>query len=211
MREKKHSLLVFYLPTIAIFIFFALFFVSSAYYPGGSYHDRSATSFSWMHNYWCNLMEERALNGELNSVRIVSIVATFILCFGIASFYYLFPRYFVMRKFWKWIIEFLGIGSMIFAIFLFTREHDLVLNIAGGLGGFALFGTLVALRHQKLFGLLWLGRFSLLLIVVNNYMYYTRVQVVYLPLIQKITLFIVLFWIVAMNSAFKKTRKIASD
>jgi len=205
MTQKKHPFLVYYLPTIGILLFFVLFFVASAYYPGGSYHNRSATSFSWMHNYWCNMMEVKALNGEPNDARITAITATFILCFGIASFYYLFPRYFVMRKFWKWVIEFLGIGSMIFAVFLFTQEHDLVLNIAGGLGGFALLGTLVALRHHKLYGLLWLGRFSILLILVNNYMYYTRVQVVYLPFIQKISLFIVLVWIIAMNIAFKKT------
>lgn len=204
MRKKLHEHIIYWLPSIGIAGFILLFFIATLLYPGGSYHDRKAEGFSWMHNYWCNLMEINALNGQPNTARLTAITATFSLCCGVAFFYFLFPRYFIMRRFWKIVVQYVGIGSMIFAFFLFTQEHDLVLNIAGGLGGIALIGTLTALRHQKYFRLLWIGTACLFLICVNNYMYYTRVYVSYLPLIQKITLFLVLFWMLALNVAFGK-------
>ncbi len=202
MKRTYYHPLLYYLPTIGILGFIILFFVATYYYPGGSYHDRSSRTFSWMHNYWCNLMEAKALNGAPNPARYIAITATFFLCAGVAGFYYLFPRYFVMRKFWKWFIQYVGIGAMLFAALLFTRHHDLVLNIAGALGGFALIGTLIALQHDQSFKMLWIGVFCLLLIGLNNYMYYTRIYVEFLPLIQKITLLIVLGWMLALNLVF---------
>lgn len=204
MKNGIHNPFLYYLPSIGIAGFFILFFVATQYYPGGSYYDRSADSFSWTHNYWCNLMDKRALNGELNPARTLAITATFFLCAGMAAFYYIFPRYFVMRKFWKIFVQVVGIGSMLFAVLLFTKHHDFVLNIAGTLGGLALIGTLVALEHSLQYRMLWIGRFCFLLIMLNSYIYYTRVFVDFLPVLQKITLLLVLPWMMALNLLFMK-------
>lgn len=207
MKERAHHPFFYYLPTIGILGFVLLFFVAAYYYPGGSYRDRSAESFSWIDNYWCNLMDVRALNGQPNPARFIAITATFFLCFGVAGFYYIFPRYFVMRKFWKVFVEFVGMGSMLFAVLLFTKHHDFVLNIAGSLGGLALIGTLVALEHNHQYRMLWLGAFCLLLIGLNSYMYYTRVFVEWLPLLQKFTLLVVLGWMLALNLLFMRRQR----
>jgi hypothetical protein len=126
------------------------------------------------------------------------------LCAGVASFYLLFPRFFVMRKFWKLFVEFFGLASMCFAALLFTSHHDLVLNIAGTLGGIALFGTLTALRNQHFYRLLWVGAFCMLLLAINSYIYFTRVLVEYLPVIQKITLLVFPLWMMAVSRQFKQ-------
>ena len=207
MKRGIYHQFIYYLPTIGILGFFILFFIAAAYYPGGSYQDRSAESFSWTKNYWCNLMDIRALNGKPNPARYYALAATFSLCIGVAGFYFLFPRYFVMRKFWKWCVQYVGIGSMLFAVLLFTKHHDFVLNIAGTLGGLALIGTLVALENSGRYIMLWIGVFCMLLIIMNSYVYYTRVYVEYLPILQKITLVIVLPWMMALNLIYMKKTK----
>ena len=202
--QNKISLLF---PTIAIIGFLVLYVISTYFYPGGSYHDRSASGFSWMYNYWCNLMEIEALNGEKNDARLIAITGTAILCIGIGYFYFLFPRYFEMRKLWRMAIRIVGMTSMIFAVFLFTSYHDTVLNIAGIFGFIAFIGTLIALRRSNFFFILWLGVFSILLIGLNNYIYYSHIYIEYLPLIQKITMTIVLTWMIAVNLVFIRSSR----
>lgn len=182
-----------------------MYFISTIYYPGGSYYDRTSEGFSWLHNYWCNLLEKTALNGEPNKARIIAILGTQSLCIGVGMFYYLFPDHFEMRKLWQIVTKFVGVLSMLFAAFLYTEYHDTVLNIAGVFGGIAFLGTLIALHRNSSFGLLWLGALGFFMIGVNNYMYYTRIFHDYLPLIQKITLILVLSWFIAVNLTFVKT------
>ena len=208
-RYKK--LLLHLIPTIGIFAFFILYFISTLYYPGGSYAERDAEGFSWMHNYWCNLLDRESLNGEINNARPWAITATACLCFGIGCFYYLFPKYFEMRKLWKIFIRFVGVLSMCFAIFIFTVYHDQLLNIAGICGGAAFLGTLVALRRNHHFKLLWFGAFSFSLIGVNNYMYYTDVLIEYLPAFQKFSMIVVLLWFVLTNIAFVRSTDYSSN
>lgn len=55
-----------YTPSIGILIFVGLFFYSSIVYPGGSQANLNAVGFSWAHNYWCNLMNERGIHDQIN-------------------------------------------------------------------------------------------------------------------------------------------------
>jgi hypothetical protein len=202
VNSKKIILL---LPTLGILMFFLMYIISTVYYPGGSYYDRSADGFSWMHNYWCNLMGNEALNGEPNTARYPAIIGTQFLCFGVGIFYYIFPNQFEIRKLWRIVIRIVGVLSMVFAAFLYTDQHDTVLNVAGVFGGIAFIGTLTALNRNGSYLLLWLGVFGMLMITINNYMYYTRVLHEYLPLFQKVTLILVLSWFIAVNQTFVKT------
>ncbi len=88
---------------------------------------------------------------------------------------------------------------MVIILFIGTRYHDLVMNVAGGFGSIALIATFIALYQNKYFVLIRFGLFCLLLIGLNNYVYYSNQYIVYLPIIQKLTFVLFLFWIVLIN------------
>jgi hypothetical protein len=177
------------------------------YYPGGWETNRDVEGFSWVHNYSCTLLDPYGYNGKLNTGRVPAMIASASLCIGIGSFFYLFPRYFEMRKFWKICVQTVGVLSMIFMFFLFTDLHDKLLNTAGILGGIAIIGTMVALRRNKSFPQLWMGAISIFLLIVNGYMYYSNVYIEYLPLIQKFSLLIVFTWFIHVNLLFLRLKE----
>jgi len=207
METKKIHIVIKLLPFIGIMSFLIFYIYSTFLYPGGSYADRNAVGFSWMNNYWCNLLEKNALNGTLNPARPFAIASSASLSFGIGVFYYIFPNHFQVRKFWRLTIKILGVTSMSFAIFLFTEKHDFVLNVAGILGIIALIGTLVALYRNNSYRLLWIGIICAFLLAVNNYMYYTTLYIEFLPLIQKISMIMILSWVLGINFEFIRTFK----
>ena len=85
---------------------------------------------------------------------------------------------------------------MTIAFFLFTNiNHDLVTNLASTFGLIATVGTFVGLYKKKWFGLFTFGLLNILLVVANNYVYYTKGLIIYLPLIQKISFAAFLIWI----------------
>lgn len=199
MSLKQNQQWTLLIPTYAVGLFCILFVVSTFYYPGGSHADHWQAGFSWSNNYLCNLMGEYALNGTKNGSRIPAIMSVMILGIGIGYFFFVFPSYFQLRTIWKYVIRFLGVFSMVFAIFLFTDYHDLVLNIAGVMGVVAIIGTFTALKRNNSYGVLWLGAFSSLLLAFNAYSYYTGVLINWLPFIQKFSIVLFLLWIVSMN------------
>lgn len=207
MKNTNFQWFVKLLPTVGILFFLIFYIYASTLYPGGSQFNRNSDSFSWWGNYWCDLLRKKAYNGMPNISRPFAIASTFSLCFGVGIFYYLFPSHFMMRKFWRRVVKLLGVTSMIFAFFLFTDKHDIMLSIAGVLGIIALIGTLVALKRNNSFGLLWIGGICAFLVVVNNYMYYAATYIEFLPFIQKITTVFILIWIVGLNLVFFKTEE----
>lgn len=82
------------------------------------------------------------------------------------------------------------------ASFLFTGiDHDLVTNLASAFGLVALVGTFIGLYQAKWYALFTLGLFNLLLVGLNNYLYYSRDLILYLPFVQKISFAFFLLWI----------------
>ncbi|WP_162268269.1 hypothetical protein [Hymenobacter sp. PAMC 26628] len=75
------------------------------------------------------------------------------------------------------------------------------------LGLIALAGTFVGLYKTRLVGYFWVGILCVLLMVVNNYVYYTKHLLCYLPIIQKITQVVVLGWISSLSVAMYRAAK----
>jgi hypothetical protein len=48
--------------------FAATMFAAAELYPGGSWTDPDAQGFSWLRNFWCDLLRSRAINGADNGV-----------------------------------------------------------------------------------------------------------------------------------------------
>ncbi|MEZ0541630.1 hypothetical protein [Fibrella arboris] len=186
-------------PLWGIGMFLVLFFWAAYLYPGGSQADRSATGFSWMHNYWCNLLSEQAINGSPNPARPVALTAMVILCVSLSVFWYLLPLLFSLTRRNRRLLQWMGICAMLSSLFIFTAYHDVVIMIASLFGFFALLGTFAGLYSSHLINLFWFGIGCLLLMAVNNYIYYTDTLMDYLPVVQKVTFAVVLFWIAWMT------------
>ena len=183
------------MPIFGTIIFIFLYILATQFYPGGSQVDQNSIGFSWINNYWCNLLNETAINGKINSARPIALTGMVILCLTLSAFWFLFPRNLNIRKSTKNIIQISGILSMIIAMFIFTKYHDIITNLASLFGVIALIGAFIILYKIKWNGLFRYGIFNLFIVVINNYVYYNKELITYLPIIQKLSFVSFLIWI----------------
>jgi len=182
-------------PIFGTLLFIGLYFLATLFYPGGSQVDKNSKGFSWANNYWCNLLNEKAMNGQHNAARPLAMVAMFVLCLTLAIFWYIFPRKIGFKKSSRLVIQIAGGLAMTTGMFLFTDLHDTIVNIASLCGLVATVGTFIGLYKLKWTRLFGLGILNLLLIVLNNILYYGDGLKLFLPVVQKITFLFFLLWI----------------
>lgn len=176
------------LPLFGTVIFVCLYILATQFYPGGSSIDEHSKGFSWTHNYWCNLLDEHSINGQYNTARPTALTATLVLILTLAIFWYIFPMQVGLDKRSRLIIQISGAMSMIIGMFLFTNHHDIVIIAASFCGLVATMGTFVALSRLKWKNLFRLGIFNMALVALNNVLYYGEGLLLYLPVVQKITM-----------------------
>lgn len=193
-----------YLPAISILFFIILFVYSATLYPGGSQADANSIGFDWVNNYWCNLMGHHAMNGAANAAQPYAIVAMIILCMGMTRFFFLFADRLATTPTWRKIIEISGGISMLLAALIFTVMHDTLTIISSFFGFFALLGVTMGIAKSNWRTFQWTGILCLLLLGANNFIYYTKIALVALPLLQKITFLVVLGWVVGLNFKLAK-------
>ena len=182
-------------PLFGALLFICLYFVATLFYPGGSQVDINSKGFSWTNNYWCNLLNENAMDGQHNSARPLAILAMFVLCLTLAIFWYIFPKQADLKKSNQLTIQISGVLAMTIGMFLFTDLHDTIVNIASLCGLVAVIGTLIGLHKLKWIKLFWFGIFNLTLVVLNNILYYGEGLKLFLPVVQKMTFLFFLLWI----------------
>ena len=187
------------LPTIGILIFVGLYTYAAKLYPGGSQANVNSVGFDWMNNYWCNLMNDNGMNGQINRAKIYAIAAMVILCASLALFFVQFAQKFVQNRFWKFTIKIFGILTMAFAVLIFTKYHDLMTTLSSIFGVFVVIGIIWEVYKSNLNLFKIGGIVCVILLGVNNYIYYSGYGIEYLPLIQKITFAVVLIWIIGLN------------
>jgi hypothetical protein len=206
--KKSNDILVL-TPTLGIIIFIVLYFIATFYYPGGSQVDHNSIGFSWINNYWCNLLNENAMNGQHNSAKPIAMSAMLVLCFSLSFFWILFPKHVKPGKIITLLIQISGSISMVVAFFLFTNvNHDLITDVASFFGLIATIGTFVVLYKIKWNELFLFGLINILLVGLNNYVYFTHGLIIYLPVIQKITFASFLIWIFCIDlNLFKSMQK----
>ncbi len=198
------------LPLFGTILFFILYIIGAFLYPGGSQIDKHSEGFSWMNNYWCNLLSSYAVNGQLNPARPIALIGMFVLCITIAFFWYLFPSYIKYDKNNRLVIQLSGSLSMSVAMFVFTDFHDKIINMAGVLGFITILISLIGLYKIKWFGLMLLGSLNLLLLLMNGYVYQVKTLIYYLPMLQKISFGTYLIWICILDLKFYYTSSIKS-
>lgn len=203
--KNNYKRILGFLPTIGILIFVGLYIYSSLLYPGGSQADLNSVGFDWINNYWCNLMNKQGMNGQPNPARLFAIVGLIILCISLMLFFIQFARKLATSRFWKITIQIFGIISMVFAILIFTKYHDLMTAISSIFGVFVVIGIILEIYKSKMKSFKLSGIMCIMLLAFNNYIYYSKELIEYLPLIQKITFVFVLIWIIGLN--YKLTKK----
>ncbi|MDQ6813985.1 MAG: hypothetical protein M3040_09620 [Bacteroidota bacterium] len=193
-RTNDTSRFIVQIPLIGAVLFIILYLIAAYLYPGGSQADKTSKGFSWANNYWCNLLNENAINGAVNPARPVAITAMVTLGATLSIFWFLFGRIVHFTKLSRFAITLSGLASMVTTMFLFTPYHDSVINIAGVLGLVALTYTFIGLYKNKWYQLFKMGFINIILIIVNNILYHTGL-LKYLPVVQKITFLFFLVWI----------------
>lgn len=188
------------MPIIGIVIFAALYIVATFYYPGGSQFDKNAVGFSWTKNYWCNLLNDIAINEQKNKAQPIALTAMFILCLTLSYFWWCFPKHASLNKIYTLTIQICGPMSMAIGFFLFTKfDHDIITNLASLFGLIAMTGTFIGLYKNGWKTLFYFGLLNIILVLVNNFLYYNKELILYLPLVQKITFLTFLIWICCIN------------
>lgn len=202
--KNKFRTTVGMLPTIGILVFAGLYVYSASLYPGGSQANPNSVGFDWINNYWCNLMNENGMNGQKNPARAFAITAMVILCASLALFFVQFAQRFAKNQTWRIVIKICGVLTMSFAILIFTEYHDLMTTISSIFGVFVVIGIIWEVYRSNLNLFKIGGLVCIILLGLNNYIYYSGNGIDHLPLIQKITFAIVLVWIIGLNYMLNK-------
>lgn len=198
LKKQKNSLML--IPVFGSVLFIVLYFVATLFYPGGSQVDSNSLGFSWADNYWCNLLNDYAINGQPNPSKPIAIAGMCVLCLSLSYFWLMFPNHVNIGKYTRLLIQISGVLSMAIAIFLFTSiEHDFITNLASIFGLIATTLTFIALFKTKWYGLFAFGLLNILLVGLNNYVYYNIGIIVYLPIIQKISFMMFLVWVCCID------------
>jgi len=71
---------VLLLPMGGMGLFMVLYVLAAIIYPGGSWIVPGQNGFSFWNNYLCNLLDQDAINGELNSARHFARASLGVLC-----------------------------------------------------------------------------------------------------------------------------------
>jgi len=193
MPTRKQIFLL--LPVFGIILYVLLYFIATLFYPGGSQADKNSVGFSWVNNYWCNLLYDKAINGKPNPAQPTALTAMAVLCVTLIIFWYQFPIQVRLNSRLRLATQISGALSMAVAFLLFTNfNHDLIINTASAFGLIATTGTFIGLWRKKWLGLFYFGLFNLLLVGLNNLLYYTIGLNAQLPLVQKITFLFFLVW-----------------
>ncbi len=196
------------LPICGITLFFILYFTAALMYSGGSQVDKTAKGFSLLHNYWCDLLADKAQNGEPNIAQPIAISAMILLCTSLVVFWYYLPKLFEPDIRYGHIIQRTGMTSMMIPPFLFTSYHDTVINMGGGLGVIALVLTFINLYKSKFYKLFVVGILCLILCILNYFIYETKIFLSLLAVTQKISFVLFLGWLGVMDYCiFKKMQK----
>ena len=181
-------------PFIGSLLFIILYIIAALLYPGGSGTDKTAIGYSWTNNYWCNLLSEKAINGQTNTARPVAVTAMVILFLSLSTFWILFPALTHLTKYHRLLIQVAGTVCMLTSFLLLTGiDHDLAINTSSAFGLIAMIATLIALYQLKWKWLFAIGLFDLLLVTLNNYLYHSN-EMIYLPLVQKFSFLSFLVW-----------------
>lgn len=186
-------------PSVGIALFCILYIIAALLYPGGTKIDRDSEGFSLLHNYWCDLFDIIAYNGQLNPARPIAISAMILLSCSLGLLWWWLPIIFSHKNLRLRIMQLTGIAAMFIMTFLFTAFHEEVIHLGGLLGGISLILTFSELYQSHKKRLFLMGLVCLLLSSFNYFVYQTQIFLFVLAMTQKITFIAFFIWAILLN------------
>lgn len=184
------------LPLAGVLASFGLFVMATLRYPGG---------YDWNRDYICTLFAQSTASGAANEARYSAAAAMFVLCASVAVLFKLLSRRgmgTILRK----TLEIGGIGSMVYAFFVVTPLHDLVLAIALVFFVPAMLAALYLASLEGRRALFWSGLMCLGLLLAGVAMHYGKLLLFLLPFTQKSIFATTPGWLLALQLApWKRT------
>jgi hypothetical protein len=198
--------LAWLVPVGAVSGFVVLYAVAAWLYPGGSSAHPAQTGFSFFENYWCDLLDATAYGGRPNPARPVALTATVVLSAGLSVLWWAVPALFPGASRRAALVRVAGVASAAITPFIATRHHDVAIQLAGlpGITGFAV--TMATLGHRAGRATTATARLALLLIVVNYFIWETRIGHAALALVQKGAFAAFLAWVVLIALRLRAER-----
>ena len=135
-------------PIISIGLFLLLYVIAAANYPGGSWLDAKQQGFSFWHNYLCDLLDQYAINGALNSGRHYARTSLVVLCIGLVFLCNRLPELFPKKNHNVKIMKFSGTIALAITLFLESSTHDITMRLAGLFGIIAIRSILIELFRR---------------------------------------------------------------
>lgn len=206
-KANYYKSYVLFLPLIGMGLFLILYVIAAIKYPGGSWEFTDQNGFSLWHNYLCDLLDEYAINGALNSARFFARGALGVLCISLILLWYNLPKLFSVKSNNRNIMWLSGLLSLVFTLFLASGTHDIIVRIAGVFGIIAIITAIIELYKIHYYKIMLFGLFCLFIFVVNYYIYESGFNIEQLPLIQKITFISFIIWFALLGSSLNRTLK----
>jgi hypothetical protein len=185
-------------PTLAVALFAALYAVAAWLYPGGTRSEPMRVGFSFVHNYWCDLLDAVAYSGRPNPARPVGLVAMGVLSVGLAVLWWSVPALWCDAPGRAWLVRLSGLASAACLPLVGTAHHDRAIDVAGAFGVVAFVATMSALGRRSGRALTTLAAIALGLSVVNYALWRAHVGLGALPLVQKGAFAAFLGWVVVV-------------
>lgn len=193
-----------YVPAAGVVSFYVLYAIAASLYPGGNYDDRGEAGFSLFRNYFCDLLDPVAKNGEPNTGCVVGIVAAALIVPTLAIFWHtvvaLYPEQRVLRT----TTRVAGFVSALATLLLLTPFHDWAVLIGGGFGLVAFFSVLIALPRAEHGFLFACGLVAAAVSSVCFYIWRTGSGLPALASLQKLAFALFLTWVLLTSLAAKR-------
>lgn len=187
-----------YFIPIGITIGLLLLIISASCYPGGSQRDQHSIGYSWQYNYISNLFGSKAINGADSSSPPWAISAMLTLSVSFAFFFIEFSKK-ISSKREAAVIKYFGLGAMLFAFLAVTPYHDTVIGLASTLELVSMFYITVFVFKSKLHVFKFICVIYLLASYSCLYVYYTRNYLEFLPVMQKLSLVILIILVLGLQ------------
>jgi hypothetical protein len=195
-------------PTIGVIAFALLFYYATLLYPGGSYFDRSLTSFSWLQNYWCDLLDNPTITHKDNPAKVIASAAMLVIAISVSLFWIISIQLHANLKQHR-LIQLsgsLGIFSML--LLLIDGYHNIGLSFAGVFSLLAFSLTLINAYQQRFMRLFFLACVAIFLSVLSYSLFFSRYYTFALPVIQKLNFLAIGVWMIATNMAVYKQKMV---
>lgn len=195
---KKYSIL------IGITIGVLLLIISTIYYPGGTYENINSEGYDWANNYISNLLSPLAVNGEKNTSRPFAFFGVLFLTTSFGLFFVKFSNKIKIRSA-SLVIKYLGILATVFGfVIVIPSMHDIMVTLSSILTLLIFFYITVMVIKSKLTVMKIMSIVFLLTFYFGAYMYFSRFQLEYMPIMQKIIFVMKITWVLSLEYLTRK-------